>query len=1271
MSDSISRDSSIGCRDSNRRFLIVPDDEVAACRVLRAVATSDTSRQEAGLAVRQPSPAAGTAACAGDIRPTLGGPVETYAAGQLIVDKPGVIEDSRFGWVRDGDDPTTDVQLRQSPHVVGRRVDVIHHFGDDTVTPSTTRRPVRPKLLPLASGDLLAAWYDADWSPIFGRQATALTVAAATIMVAKLDHTTDTWATPAYGPIPSDATYSLFIAGLDVIQFSDTGEILMFTPVNNANTPGSADHRRLFVFVSTDDGATWIERGRKHFDGPVPDVVLDASGDGIMDDTSPIVGCAAELLPSGRIVLLMLTEDYTWSLTSDDRGSTWTATKVKTHESDFKYAGHGAGSTLLRNGVAAFHVARRGTEDTAYPTWLLLTANGVDFSDEIQTSSNLTTVDSTICLSPDGWPHIYGTAHNFTDPADLTVTTKDWLWGRRLKSRDAQISSTSQDLLPYPLAGGGFTRLNFAFHTHEPHEAAGEYWIAESPAITPCVIYHGFVGIDAVHYRGQVVMLAAMQHDHWVVEDQAEQPELIESGLVVFRLNHWQPLRERLGQSHPSDDAWTPSYPAGGYIYNRTWDCYGKPDLWNFTENGAGTTTMVYGGAEGGYMEIESPAARTYTDSSLPAAHTYREGMLRCVVQAKEGGSASSDAIAVRLFLAYGSTSAGCINVRLERKSEGTYVHLINYASGALVASALFPNDQWIEIVAAMQHKGSAFGAKVYARNYPRDTDPDWDEPYTFVGEISTGTTTTSGDGIVFGNFTTDAAKSWWKSVHVSRANESGKADLGGWASTTAEQDAWSDTTSLGTGEPRLDSGIGNIMRSPTTSSSPPQFLTRGLSVAWRGEATTRGRYDFAADYDFAAENLLAAPVLREWRSVDTGSQIEIVLDADPNAEGRTFRPDAIALLGRNFPEFMLQWSDTDGTWSTDDACRFGYFFDAHAPNRFSHLWGMNPVKPPTGWSYSINGRRLTVFSPGETPQDARPWRPHQFRSLRTGPRFYVAFKNANSGVTYVYRVEDNTEDTLTLATAPTLTDMATYTSDPPGWYFNAKFSIFSDRLASTLEHRYPETYDPGDGELPNSHVLGYRYLRLLIPACTHRDPDEAFMRCGLIFLGRAVDLSSPAVQWGWQREESSGQTVDYDDGGIGRARRRHSPRREVRVDYSYLPSPQEMAAASLSPEDAMPAGVRSWQHWLDAVRRLEVDGTPAVLVWEGDRFTASSSDAGSIYPGACASDPKDLMLCRVTKPGTVEHVAYEYALQNLSSGLVAVPRPGAVIRGIVFSEEF
>ena len=128
---------------SARRFLVVPDPAFDNAEVVSVVPVTGETPNEAGRQVAQPTRST-TDTPEGDIAMTLSGEPEAHVEGVARCTRAGVVEDARWGWLRDGDDPETDLQLRQSPHVIGRRPDVVS--GTILASPLETARAVRPRL---------------------------------------------------------------------------------------------------------------------------------------------------------------------------------------------------------------------------------------------------------------------------------------------------------------------------------------------------------------------------------------------------------------------------------------------------------------------------------------------------------------------------------------------------------------------------------------------------------------------------------------------------------------------------------------------------------------------------------------------------------------------------------------------------------------------------------------------------------------------------------------------------------------------------------------------------------------------------------------------------------------------------------------------------------------------------------------------------------------------------------------------------------------------
>ena len=82
----------------------------------------------------------------------------------------------------------------------------------------------------------------------------------------------------------------MFISAVDVAQFPDTAEVAMCVMTSASMTPANTAPRLLFVYVSQDDGTSGCWKHRLHFDGAIPDIVLDADGDGDVDDDTAFQG---------------------------------------------------------------------------------------------------------------------------------------------------------------------------------------------------------------------------------------------------------------------------------------------------------------------------------------------------------------------------------------------------------------------------------------------------------------------------------------------------------------------------------------------------------------------------------------------------------------------------------------------------------------------------------------------------------------------------------------------------------------------------------------------------------------------------------------------------------------------------------------------------------------------------------------------------------------------------------------------------------------------
>lgn len=1286
--------------DSVKRYLFVPDVQVDTATVVSAVnILNATDVQEAQRIPGQPVDVE-TDRVLGDLMPTMEGLPERETSGTLVITASGPTEGGRFGWVRSGADPDDDLQLRNSPNILGKRPDLLEYHDVITETEIVVRRPQRPKLLSLQSGDLLAVWLVRDFNPVDYDIGKGAAVNGDAIYWSRLDHLTDTWSDPVQGPAPqaryslSAASTAININGVDVVQYPDTGEIVMVILAESSASTGTAPApvipttRMLFTWVSKDDGTTWVPKKTNYFNGSSPDILLEDPS--AVEDTSSLGGMAIELLDSGRLIGIVVSRLNTWSLYSDDRGTTWRAVHVA-DDTDIaqQYSGHGVACTKARNGVAVFAISYRD-KNYGGVHHLYMTRDGIDYSSPIgffPPTGGVHSVDVSIGLSPDGWIQLVGTVHVIVEPGgdahEGPFAFVDWMWAKRILKKDVELNDTVDDLFaPTP---GSYTDEDGPYCYHAiSSDPAGQYFgYGEIFFTSKVVVYKGFVSLDTIHHRGQIVTVVQVEIDDDSALTTPAVAELTSSALMAYRQNYWQPIREGLTRTAiPGSPSWTfyPKFPIGGLCYNRTWDCYTNPKWIGFTETIAGTTVgeAEVAGAEGGYWRLEGVGSgdqRYYTTVALPNALGGRAAALRAVVMPVEGGSLTNDAMCIRLQLAE-TIFRVALAIRFEATGGGVNSVCMNDSiGGGTTATATFPEGQWIEVLLVVTELSSALTiARLYARSYDRASDPDWLGGYTSVGSLSLTMGGGAAEYLTFGNWTTSTAiKSYWKTVQLHRSEDDLSTSnafapfLSRLGVDFEDSDYSAEVFTTGTGRFNTDEGLWNFPRGAVYVADPPQFLQDGCSLRWRGEAASRGQFEFENDHTFSRRNVLELPVMREWRSSEDDEGVYILLDA---GEDNAFRPDALAVFGRNSPEMTIAFNEASDFSGSGIQIRFTYPGSLSAGHYSTHLWAWSTGQ---SWGYYMNSRRVTVFGP--TNQE-RPWRPGQFASGETGAKYYIVFRRAagvvgmNKSASYVYRIKDNTSDTLTTFSDIDVATLRTSINGSGVEDFQNEWAIFSDRFATTIEDFYPSTGTNGNQPLVNSHAQGYRYCRVYLPPSIHGDADEQFARLGYLLLGHAYELSGPQPELGFARSMASGNQLTRSRSGSVRVTRNSPPIREWSFAYAVM-SPAVDATENLnSPDDALDAGRRTWAHWESLVQRIQVDGTPVALLWEGDRAAPFAASL-TFDPPACVCDPNELVLCRVTEPGSVEQEAYLCRTVFLPEANESLPRPLAAIRGIRLTEEF
>ncbi|MCP4741464.1 MAG: hypothetical protein GY871_04440 [Actinomycetales bacterium] len=1239
-------------KTSLRRFLIVPEKAFLEAELLRAQDTGSGDREEAGIQVVPPTPYV-LDPPVGDVRPVLSGAPEKHLDERLHVTKSGPSGSSRWGYTDDEDN--SGLRFKQSPMVVSRFVDCLDQRDQGDSRPYHNN----PKLLPINNETgMLALWVAAEKAPIFTANGLDGMV---TLSAFDPDSGWDT-PRPLIGPDPS--AEKILPSGVvpicaDFVQFPDTGEIVMAVFTENT----AITDRRLYIFSGTSNGSDWEESTRLFFEGDPADLDVGA--------LLPINSCAMERLPSGRLVLMGLFNDELVSLVSDTRGAEWkvaTTLQWGPWGSGSDRYGASLASTSLHNGAALFAMGSWSLTNVAKPNSLggwsaqISTFDGEIFKGIAELGAdpnpsamtyNLYGTTVAIVERENGFPMAFGSVMAWeplgaAGAGPITVEGGR-LWAKVADQRGIDLSMSLDDWL-----ANDTTR--YEIRTFHHHEAGGTF---TSYLNAGKLHYHGWLGMDAVRFRGRLWLAA-----QWCRQDTGssnEDPDVDMDSIAILQLESWQALQERLGRIEDAPTAYT-----AGLIYNHIWDNFDLPNQVGYTQVGIAGTWQS---SEDGYLEIDTtaPGVGHYFDSTLPNASTGAFGVVRAICQIEDQGSlAASDAvIRLELVLSAGGATAK-VEIRMEESGGSQLLELWDLHAGAKIGNQVsFPTGEWIEILLGVwEDGGTGVDAYAYARSWDRSEDPDWDATFEEIADAVALTPATSVvDMLLFGDFTGGGSKTAWKSVHLHRpdpALNSGlasKAPLATFSGHSYEDsESANNISTSGRPEVRQDAGVFNFMRTSLSSALPAQWVERGERASWRGEAIARGSFEAESEYVFGAPNVQVLPVTREWRSESDAAVVEVVFDSGANSNDR-FHPEAISFFGRNWLSVEFQLSEDPTFLSGVVSMKIGANFSGGpAVDRSSVLW---TFYQPATWDFDTEDNRLTVYGDPllGSLRDASPWRPHQFASEETGQKFYLATRSG-TGLVYIYRIKDNTEDTLIF-----FSDLISADFDPE----DGNWVIFSDRFAVTIEHEYPAAPYFGDRAVagPNSHLAGYRYMRLLYSAATHRDADEQFLRLGLAVPGNTFELGSPMPERGWTMEHESGEVLERLNDGASKTDRRSAVRRVWSCDYGYLLPAPDISESDTSP-DAQPDR-RSWKTWTDLIRRMRLDGLHAALVWEADQAVGTGSDP--TVP--VQSEPNELAVVRMTSAGSIQNLGYQCQEVLLGGPVVDdVPRPIMAVRGVKFTEE-
>jgi hypothetical protein len=1195
----------------------------------------------------------------------------------------------RWGFVQDGASETEDLQIRQSPTVCGRRPDILQH----SVGPDYEYYWANT-LVPLITGELILMFMVQDERFHSRDPSVGWTT---TFRLFTYDHTAGTWGPSAtsvgglgdFGFVGDNIDAGPFWIDFDVTQYPDTGELVAVV-IGNAESSSVLDPVGSPVafpligacFHSVDNGLTWNQRSKIFFYSPVKEWSAQTFP-GLYTTCPNNLGYAKsvsiETTRSGRLVAFVTTDAAVFSLASDDRGRSWTAiglanltTLLQTADTPPEAGvAHGSSSMRrMRDGViVAAHNAAGRVISSTYPASLSIwmTVDGITWTEAAPVNTEPgppietypTFIDTAVVQRPDGYPAIYQVLHAYviSEEGPDSFTWFDEMVMHPFVVRDPAPGDDASGgsaagpvgILPY-----GSIPIHFHLFRDAGREGADPPNLpsGDITSLNPPPIIDGFSALAVCTYRGQLVAATTMMREPG--------EETGSNGLVVYRMDYFQPIQERL-EPNVDDLADSALIESTRWIagYGRAWDAYDDPVNWGYTLVTSGGTGVINApNADGGYFESDVTVQQRYwEDTTLPWPDLNHNAVIRCVVRPISGGLPFVAGLGMEMGLHVelfdGNNRVGA-EVRIGVSGADLMFQLHDYFALAdigapltLIGAAGF----YVEVLLATWRLDDATNptnVTAYVRIFDPATDPDLLDGYTL---IATGTLfESSGPGVervVFGHMDTAAtAKARWKSVAMWRHNKTTNeafldyAPLAQNPLTFVDSDGESiryDAASILRGP---DLGYQNWMRPAQGIAYPAQFFADGLHAEWRGEAAVEGVIAYSTQFLYGARYLFdKSTPQREWRSNNTFENIEIVLDAEvEGGAGALFNPRAIAVIGRNWPICSIQFSN-------DDFVTIPLGFSAGIPglvtayNRNTHLLAFTAG---AGTTIGVGAYRVRVRTPRSNARGGQTFWPNRFRSQTGGQKFYIAITDTSTP--HVYEIADNDKDTLYLKTdlvAAGITEIN-------------EFCIFSDRFAWDFSYLMP------DGD------QGYRYMRLLLALCIHGDEaDSFFYRCGSIILGQPVPFPA-GIEWGYRVALAPGAATTFAITGAGYSTRNSAMRREWAVDAPVLRPPNEPETVDAMDIDQ---AVASWRKVSDMTRRVEANGEPCALIMDATRYQGDASEDGE----QLLADPYDLAVVRATGVGNINHEAYmcrEIPALNGTGNTEGVPKEVNVVAQIVFTEQ-
>lgn len=1007
---------------------------------------------------------------------------------------------------------------------------------------------------------------------------------------------------------------------------------------------------------------------------------------------------------SNRLVVPVLTSTSLFVLYSDNRGCSWQSVTLYHFDQNI-YAG-GCSITALSNGTLVLvasptlgwnpqvedDAGRWGApEQEVFYSQMYLSRDGETWAGPLLLDNREygNSIERKVVERADGFPMLLSQVHyqakssvqeTWEDPTGNTVVTHDAIWQQSFATRFPEPGDDLRTLLPFPL--GAVSRTCAA---HWPFVTINNGLTKEGSqeGVFP-VSYHGHAyGLCGVRTRGRSLVFSAFGKatgqgvsypTDWTKGDYTELTETRTLGHIqVMPTNYWHDAQEKL-EWNPwlFQGDWSPTSFDGRH-YQLAWDAGTVPTDVGWT-NGGTEYSLADVDDEGGYLRIsvEDDDENYYVDTSLPnpisaeSASVPYESVTRVVFRPGEEGSLDyadkDDYINTLLVLGDQGESQSRIGwevrARRDSGSDLTTLRLFDMGSGLQIGQdvSFSQTTPWLELLVSTNSRDAAGDTDVRCDALVRtleDTDFEYgfeilaeDETLTIADQSAIGS-----ERIQFG-VAAPASGSFrtcdWKAVHLHR----GIRLVEGAVDTTAGRLQFfsgSDPVlrsvnfyGVFDGCTKNDAGVSNYPV-PCRTSEKPLWLRAGVSASWAGEASGRVRWSFEPEYQYPVQNACKQPVQAKYRSA---LETDAVGGADTlapyvravSASTHGVSADGIALFGNNFPFLTVYYTNTGSFFANNYT--IGVPIEGFTPDYDCSLWSAE--EPTQTITVTDNGSTLTFSVDGASPG----WRPHQFYSHESGVKHYVAFSSRLDSEIHVAEILDNTEDTLIFGSDVDPTDLPVALGALGNDFV---VSIYSDCFAAStgISGRYQSytidtalTFETGPPEAPIINSYGVVFY----------PSTKRYWELGRVMLGRWYDINNPYIDWGFTYDHESGYALTSTPSKARFSKRQSTITRRITASFDFLN--YDVRTGSTRAVEA----TRTWQHMIDLLRRLEIDGRPCALVWE------ATEDEGTFFNG----DPFEV-LCVRADIGNSTHTMYN----NLTgSNNVCSPKPVMSLSGLSFTEE-